>query len=105
MPLDIHGRDRLACDETFHPSTNLLSILYYIVGPLYSKISVSLLSWVIPGRSICTVYTRLLSLTQHQPLWAFIPFFSLNEGQPLLGSIHPKIPRDKEMEGNNDGKW
>ena len=25
--------------------------------------------------------------------------------QPLLGSIHPKIPRDKEMQGNNDGKW
>jgi hypothetical protein len=45
------------------------------VGPLYSKISVSLLSWVILGRSIWKVYTRLLSFTQHQTLWAFNPFF------------------------------
>jgi hypothetical protein len=49
IPLDIHGHDRLAHDETSYPSTNLSSILYYIVDPLYSKISVSLLSWMIPG--------------------------------------------------------
>jgi hypothetical protein len=52
IPLDIHGCDRSTRDETSYPSTNLLRILYYIVGPLYSKISVSLLSWVIPWRSI-----------------------------------------------------
>jgi hypothetical protein len=28
-------------------------------------------------------------------LWAFNPFFP-NEVQSLLGSIHPKIPKDKE---------
>jgi hypothetical protein len=48
IPLDIRGHDRSARDETSYPSTNLLSIIYYTVGPLYSKISVSLLSWVIP---------------------------------------------------------
>ena len=57
IPLDIHGRYRLARDETSYPSTNLLSILYYIVGPLYSKISVSFLSWVIPKRNIWKVHT------------------------------------------------
>jgi hypothetical protein len=45
------------------------------------------------------VYTRLLSFTQHKSFWAFNPFFPYNEGQPLLGSIHPKILRDKEMGG------
>jgi hypothetical protein len=24
---------------------------------------------------------------------------------PFFGSIHPKIPRDKETEGNNAEKW
>jgi hypothetical protein len=70
-----HGRDRATRDETSYPSTNLLSILYYIVGPRYSNISVSLLSWVIPRRSICKVHTRPLSFTQHQSIWAFNPFF------------------------------
>jgi hypothetical protein len=48
--LDIHGHDRPARDETSYPSTNLLSIFNHILlwVPLYSKISVSLLSWVIP---------------------------------------------------------
>jgi hypothetical protein len=31
--------------------------------------------------------------------WAFSPFFPWNEGQSLLGSVHPKIPKDKEMRG------
>ena len=66
--LDIHGCDRSAHDETSYPSTNLLSILYYIVGPLYLKISVSLFSWLIPKKIIWKVYKRLLSFTQHQPL-------------------------------------
>ena len=80
LPLDIHGHDRSARDETSYPSNNLLNILYYIVGPLYSKISVSLLSWVIPVRSIWKVYTRLLSFTQHQPLWAFSPVIPTFQG-------------------------
>jgi hypothetical protein len=33
MPLDIHGRDKSACEETSYLSTNLLSILYYIWVP------------------------------------------------------------------------
>jgi hypothetical protein len=49
IPLDIHGRDRSARDETSYPSTNLSSISLLYRGPLYSMISVSLLSWVIPG--------------------------------------------------------
>ena len=36
IPLDIHGRDRSACDETSYPSTNLLSIsLLYCRSPLF----------------------------------------------------------------------
>jgi hypothetical protein len=55
------------------------------VGPLYSKISVSLLSWVILGRSIWNVYTRLLSFTQHQSLWAFNPSSHRMRDNPFLG--------------------
>ena len=105
ISLDIHGCDKSAHDETSYPSTNLLRILSYILGPLYSKISVLLLSWMIPGQIISKVYIRILYFTQHQPLWDFIPFFPSNEGEPLIGSIYPKIQREKEVEGNNDGRW
>jgi hypothetical protein len=30
-------------------------------------------------------------------LWALNPFFPRNEGQPILGSVHPKISKGKEM--------
>jgi hypothetical protein len=66
------------------------------VGPLYLNISVSFISWVIHGKSAWKFYARILSFTQNQPLWAFNP--------SSLGSIHPRIPRDKEIEGNNDVK-
>ena len=71
---------------TFH------AFLYYIVGPILfkDKCFIAFLGdpWV----------KHLESLYKY-----FI--FPWNGGQPLLGSIHPKIPRDKKMEGNNDGKW
>jgi hypothetical protein len=43
-----------ARDETSYPSTNILSILNHISlwVPLYSKISVSFFSWLIPGKRI-----------------------------------------------------
>jgi hypothetical protein len=43
------------------------------------------------------LYIGFYLFSQQQSLWAFNPFFPWNEGEPLLGSIHPKIPRDKEM--------
>jgi hypothetical protein len=106
-PLDTHGRDRSALDETSYPSTNLLSILYYLVGPLYSKISVSLLSWVIPGRSIWKVYTRLLSFTQHKPFWAFSPFSHRMRDNPFLGQYTLKFQEMRKWRGTmmKSGKY
>jgi hypothetical protein len=57
------------------------------------------------GEAYGILLYRILSFTQKQSLLAFNVFFPYNEGQPLLGSIHNKIPRDKEMGGKSDGKW
>jgi hypothetical protein len=48
IPLDTHDHDRLTRDETY-PPTNSLSIHLFSWVPLFLQISVSLLSWGIPG--------------------------------------------------------
>jgi hypothetical protein len=107
IPLDTHDHDRSARDETSYPPANPLSILSFIlVGPpfLIDKRFIAFLGdpW---AKHLEGFISRLLSFTQQQSLWAFCPFFPWNERQPLLGSIHPKIPRDKEMGGLSDEKW
>jgi hypothetical protein len=53
IPLDTHDHDRSTHDETSYPPTNPLSILFlFLWVPLFLQISVSFLSWGIPGRSI-----------------------------------------------------
>jgi hypothetical protein len=51
------------------------------------------------------LYIGFYLFNQQKSLWVFNPFFPWDEGQPLLGSIHPKIQKYKEMGGLGDGKW
>jgi hypothetical protein len=77
----------------------LLNILYYIVGPLYSKISISFISWVILGKSIWKVYIRILCFTQHQPLWDFSPSSHRMRDNPFLGQYTLKSQEIRKCTG------
>jgi hypothetical protein len=58
-----------------------------------------------PGRSIWKVLSLEFFFFQLTPLYAFNPFFPLNEEWSLLGLVYPQIPRYDVMRRNNDGRW
>jgi hypothetical protein len=93
----MHGYDRSARDDTSYPSTNILSIslLYYGSSLFKYNHFISFLGdlW---EKNMEVLYEDFIFYPTPSPY---------NEGQSLLGSIYPKIQREKEMEGNNDGNW
>ena len=57
------------------PQPTFQAFLYYIMGPLLFKDKHFTAFLGDPWGIIWKVYIRLLSFTQHQPLWAFSPLF------------------------------
>jgi hypothetical protein len=78
---------------------NISNILYYIVGPILFKDKCFIAFLGDAWAKHLEVYISILSFTQHQPLWAFIPFL----GQYTLKSQEIRKWRRKMMKSGKYG--
>jgi hypothetical protein len=86
----------LSMKNIAHTRSTLVGILYFYFSRVPSvSYERHFIVLGIPGRAskFFMIGFYLLPATN---LWAFSPFFPRNEVHSLLGSVHPKIPKDKE---------